>query len=134
MTPYLPTYLSILILIGIFTAQQFTNIANTNPRANAIFFMALALVMALINLLLGMRAAWLTLGVAVSFWVVGLVIGIFTGGDTASTGLPRCGSASASRPVCPPPQPPPCEPECEPQCMQCGPYDTEIECVDIQCA
>ena len=134
MTPYLPTYLSILILIGIFTAQQFTSIGKTNPRANAIFFMALALVMALINLLLGMRAAWLTLGVAVSFWTIGLVIGIFRGNDTATPiGLPRCGSASASRPACPPPSPPPCEPECKPQCMQCGPYDTEIECIDIQC-
>ncbi len=133
MTPYAPTYLSILILIGIFTAQQFISIGKTNPKANAIFFIALALVMALVNLLLGMRMAWVALGLALTFWLVGLLVGIFT---TESPGTPvvRCGSASASKPACPAPQPPPCEPECKPQCMQCGPYDTEVECVDIRCS
>jgi energy-coupling factor transporter transmembrane protein EcfT len=124
MSPYTPTYLSILILIGIFTAQQFTQIAETNPKANAVFFLALILVMALVNLLLGQRAAWIALGVALLFWVVGLVVGIFTKDTPKLPVPPRCSSSKAPTPPCTP---------CVPQCMQCGPYDSEIECVDIRC-
>ncbi len=146
---YAPTIITALILIGITTAQFFTDIGGLDKGANVVFFMALALIMGLLNILLGDRIAWVGLGLGVILWLVILLVKIF-GGKTVSPGdvidkrCVRSTSSSAaakkckrrqifvtaSYPPCPQPQP---QPQQEPECGKCDCDTMTTDCIDIQC-
>jgi hypothetical protein len=147
---YAPTIITALILIGITTAQFFTDIGGLDKGANVVFFMALVLIMGLVNILLGDRIAWVGLGLGVILWLVILLVKIF-GGKTASPGDiidKRCvrstsSSAAATKkckrrqifitasyPPCPQVQPQP-QQQCE--CGTCDPETMTTDCIDIQC-
>ncbi len=138
---YGPTLITAVLLIGITTAQYFTDIGGLDKGANVVFFMALALVMALINILLGDRIAWVGLGLGMLLWLVILLVKMF-GGKTVSPGdvidkrCVRSTSSSAKKckrrqiivtasyPSCPE------KPKCE--CGGCDPATCTTDCIDLQ--
>lgn len=137
---YAPTIITALLLIGITTAQFFTDIGGLDKGANVVFFMGLALVMALVNILLGDRAAWAGLGLGVILWLVVLLVKIFGGkamkpGDVVDK---RCiQSTSSSAKKCKRRQIFVKAPECPkcPDTEECGKCDCNTmttDCIDLQ--
>ncbi len=139
---YGPTIITALLLIGITTAQFFTDIGGLDKGANVVFFMGLALVMALLNILLGDRIAWVGLGLGMILWLIILLVKKF-GGKTVSPGdiidkrCVRSTSSSASAKKCKRKQIivtasyPPCpQPKCE--CGTCDPLTGTTDCIDLQ--
>jgi hypothetical protein len=137
---YAPTIITAFLLIGITTAQYFTDIGGLDKGANVVFFMALALVMALVNMLLGDRAAWVGLGLGMIVWLTLLLVKLFSGktvspADIIDKRCVRSTSSSAAKkckrkqiivtaPACP-------EPKCE--CGRCDPSTCTTDCIDMQC-
>lgn len=144
---YAPTIITLLALIGITTAQYFTDIGGLDKGANVVFFMALALIMALVNMLLGDRIAWVGLGLGMILWLVILLTKMFGGGkavapgdvidkrcirSTSSSAAKKCKRRqifiTASYPSCPQQ---PKKDQCE--CSTCDPQTMTTDCLDIQC-
>ena len=115
---YLPTYLTAFIFLCIYTAQVYTNIGKSKKSNNLLYFIALTLFMALINLLFNDRIAGFTLIAGIIAWLVGVIIVSFWPADVPSI-LPKCSSSA------PPPEPCPCDCE-QPSCAT----DT-MECIDL---
>jgi hypothetical protein len=118
---YSPTFITGLLLIGIYTAQIYTNINNTNKTRNLLYFIALTLFMAIINLLFGDRIAAYTLGVGILAWILSVFL---TPSETSILPIiPRCSSSA----------PPPImyiEPTYE--CEQCDGTSDTIDCIDLK--
>lgn len=137
---YGPTIITAILLIGITTAQFFTDIGGLDKGANVVFFMALALVMALLNILLGDRIAWVGLGLGMMLWLIILLVKMF-GSKTVSpldiidkrcvrstsSSAKKCKRrqiiVTASYPPCP-------KPKCE--CGECDPSTCTTDCIDLQ--
>lgn len=145
---YAPTIITLIVLIGITTAQYFTDIGGLDKGANVVFFMALALIMALINLLLGDRIAWVGLGLGLILWLAILLTKMFGGGkavapeDVIDKRCIRSTSSSAAARKCkrrqifitasyPPCPQQPKQEQCECGNCDCGTMTTD--CIDIQC-
>ncbi len=120
---YLPTYLTAFIFLCIYTAQVYTHIGKSRKSNNLLYFIALTLFMALINLLFNDRIAGMTLVAGIVAWLLGVIIVSFwPANDVPIPVLPKC--SSSAPPACPPP---PCpEPECG---CPCG--AEKMECVDL---
>jgi hypothetical protein len=134
---YAPTIITVLLLVGITTAQIFTDIGGLDKGANVVFFMALALVMALVNMLLGDRIAWVGLGLGVILWLVVLLVKLFEGktvkpGDVVDK---RCiQSTSSSAKKCKRRQIFVKAPECpkDEGCGKCDCNTMTTDCIDLQ--
>ncbi len=121
---YLPTYLTAFIFLCIYTAQVYTNIGKSKKSNNLLYFVALTLFMALINLLFNDRVAGFTLVTAITAWLVGVIIVSFWPADIPSV-LPKC--SSSAPPACPP------EPPCPQNDCGCdgGCTNGPIQCIDL---
>jgi hypothetical protein len=117
---FLPTYLTAFIFLAIYTAQVYKNVDKKRRQNNLLYFIALTLFLALINLLFSDRVAGITLVAGISAWLLGVIILSFFGEDTPK--LPKCGSS-----VPPPPEPCPCN--CNDGPPPCA--TDKIECVDL---
>ena len=143
---YGPTLITAILLIGITTAQFFTDIGGLDKGANVVFFMGLALVMALLNILLGDRVAWIGLSLGMILWLTILLVKKFGGKTVSPSDIidKRCvSSTSSSAKKCKRKQIivtasyPPCpksKSECGDcsQCGQCDPLTSTTDCIDLQ--
>ncbi len=120
---FLPTYLTAFIFLAVFTAQVYKNVDKKRRQNNLLYFIALTLFLALINLLFGDRAAGLTLVAGISAWLLGVIILSFFGDDGGI--LPKCSSSAASAP----PAPEPCPCNCNNEPPPCA--TDKMECVDL---
>ncbi len=114
---YIPTYASAVILLIIYTAQL---IAGSTSRS-LIYFIALILFIALINLLFGDRPASVIAGLAALVW---LLAALLTPTPAKPATIPRCSSSA------PPPPPTTFEPTYE--CQQCNGTSDTIDCIDLK--
>ncbi len=119
---YSPTFITALILIGIYTAQIYTNINNTNKTRNILYFIALTLFMAIINLLFGDRIAAYTLGAGIVAWTISVLL-TPSPVTPLSASVPRCVSSSAAPPTCLMPTY---------ECQQCDGTSDTIDCIDLK--
>jgi uncharacterized membrane protein len=124
---YLPTYLTALLFLIIYTAQIFTSIGNTNKTTNLLFFVALILFTAILNFLFGDYKAGIALVIAISAWLLGTIIYTFwlkkeklpqIIASCSSSAEPSC---SSSEPACP--EPSPCD---------CPAGADTMECIDLK--
>lgn len=115
---YLPTYLTALLFVIIYTAQIFTSIGKTNKKTNLLFFIALILFMAIVNFLFGDYKAGIALVLAIGAWIIGTVIYTFWF-EKEPPVIPKC--SSSAEPACP--QPSPCD---------CPPGAETMECIDLK--
>ncbi len=116
---YLPTYLTALLFVIIYTAQIFTNIGKTNKTTNLLFFVALLLFMAIVNFLFGDYKAGIALVIAVSAWLIGTIIYTFWFEKEKPKQIIASCSSSAE-PACP--EPSPCD---------CPAGADTMECIDL---
>lgn len=114
---YLPTYLTALLFVIIYTAQIFTNIGKTNKKTNLLFFVALILFMAIVNFLFGDYKAGIALVLAISAWLIGTLVYTFLF-EKEKPAIPKC---SSSAPTCP--EPSPCD---------CPEGAATMECIDLK--
>ena len=119
---YSPTFITGLIFIGIYTAQIYTNINNTNKTRNLLYFIALTLFMTIINLLFGDRIAAYTLGIGLIAWLLSVFL-TPSPSIQLPTLIPRCVSSSAAAPTCITPTY---------DCQQCDGSSDTIECIDLK--
>ena len=116
---YSPTFITGLLFIGIYTAQIFTNINNTNKTRNLLYFIALTLFMTIINLLFGDRIAAYTLGVGVIAWIISVFL---TPSETPILPvIPRCSSSAPPTYITP-----------TYECQQCDGTSDTIDCIDLK--
>lgn len=117
---YLPTYITAAILSVIYTAQSLsTTTATLSKTRNLLYFLAMVLFVAVINLLFGDRIAGTVVAVGAIAW---LLIILLTPVPKAAPSPVRCASAA--------PPPPPPEPTYE--CQQCDGSSDTIDCIDLK--
>lgn len=117
---YLPTYLTALLFVIIYTAQIFTSIGETNKTTNLLFFVALILFMAIVNFLFGDYKAGIALVLAISAWLIGtLVYTFWFEKEKPKPIVPKCSSSAA--PTC-----------CEPSPCDCPAGAATMECIDLK--
>ena len=115
---YSPTFITGILFIGIYTAQIYTDINNTNKTRNLLYFIALTLFMAIINLLFGDRIAGIALGIGVLAWIVSVLLTP----SEEPTPPPRCSSSAPAAPTCFTPTY---------ECQQCDGTSDTIDCIDL---
>ena len=115
---YSPTFITGILFIGIYTAQIYTNINNTDKKRNLLYFIALTLFMTIINLLFGDRIAAYALGIGVIAWIISVLL---TPSETPVL-IPQCVSSSAPAPVCVIPTY---------ECQQCDGTSDTIDCIHM---
>ena len=99
---------------------MYYNTKETKKSHRLLYFIALTLFIALINLLVGDRAAGVVLIAGISAWLIGVLIMAFLPAD--ENVLPKC--SSSAPPACPP-EPCPCQQDggdfggCSSDTMQC---------------
>ena len=116
---YSPTFITGILFIGIYTAQIYTSINNTNKTRNLLYFIALTLFMAIINLLFGDRIAAYALVAGIVAWIISVLL---TPSETPAP-IPRCVSSSAQAPSCLVPTY---------ECQQCDGTSDTIDCIDLK--
>jgi hypothetical protein len=118
---FLPTYLTAFIFLAIFTAQVYKDVDKKRRQNNLLYFIAITLFMALLNLLFSDRVAGIALVAGISAWLLGVIILSFFGDE--SPVLPKCSSSA------PPPAPEPCPCNCNDGPPPCA--TDKMECVDL---
>jgi hypothetical protein len=119
---YLPTYITAAILSIIYTAQLLsTTTATLSKTRNLLYFLAMVLFVAVINLLFGDRTSGTVVAVGAIAW---LLIILLTPGPKAEPPPVRCASAAQPQPL---PLPTPTY-----ECQQCDGSSDTIDCIDLK--
>ncbi len=116
---YSPTFITAILFIGIYTAQIYTDINDTSKTRNLLYFIALTLFMAIINLLFGDRIAAYALGIALIAWILSVLL---TPSEipVQTASYPRCASIAPTY-VTP-----------TYECQQCDGTSDTIDCIDLK--